>query len=602
MEVPEEDLRYPQLNFLPGVLRPLQMIMFIICCVSMIGALIFCNIWSTQHNGLWNYDGVGSGRYFVFQFLPQILASIIILWLFVVEAAVRRLLPFTALASARRSECLGVMYNMSLFRSRFLLPDLSFLGLRQPLVGICLFIFWMSTFTIPLQASAFQTRLVNLDGQDTWRWTAVRPVVWTLVALYALLVTALLAILVRFSKKQTGLIWDATSLADLLVLIRRSNILHQFDGSETSADLGLNKPSLNHRLGYWRMSNKPQDIFYAIGQENEPMRKYSLRQGFQVGKPLKPTFQDPVSFDVEGQRPLKSTTLESLQTDIHSPKVRYRWTPWFLRDTFVAAWIATAMVLLVAFIVVSFVRRAVRNGFPPLLTSSTNPLGFSPADFLYSFLPSLLGLVLFLLWHSIDMYFRKLQPFSNLASPRGTSAEESLLLDYTSSLPVAVTIKAGAAGHYKVAWFSFISLLSVTLPVLGGGIFTAQFFAAEQEVREAACMPAFYALVVFVIIYATSFLFIWPGRRRCLPHDVRTLADLISFVYQSQILDDAAFSTPMSKTDLVTRLLSPPPGEKTKPKYAFGVFMGRDGKEHLGIDRLYRPGSGEMLITTGTMR
>ena len=31
-------------------------------------------------------------------------------------------------------------------------------------------------------------------------------------------------------------------------------------------------------------------------------------------------------------------------------------------------------------------------------------------------------------------------------------------------------------------------------------------------------------------------------------------------------------------------------------RYAFGIFVGRDGKEHLGIDRLQRPGSREMLV------
>lgn len=331
------------------------------------------------------------------------------------------------------------------------------------------------------------------------------------------------------------------------------------------------------------------------------MRRYSLLQGKLREKALEPAFQDPAGFDIEGQRPLKSATLGSLQIKIHSPAVRYRWTPWFLQDTFLIAWIATAIVLLVAFIVVSFVRHAVRDGFVPLLTSSTNSLGFSPADFLYSFIPSLIGLIFFLLWQSIDMYFRALQPFSNLANPRGTSAAESVLLNYTSCSPVAVTVKAAAAGHYKVAWLSFVSLLSVTLPILGGGIFTAQYFTSKQEVRVAACMPAFYALLGFVILYAISFLFIWPTQRRHLPHDIKTLADLISFVYQSPMLNDAAFKGPRSKTGLVTRLLSAPPGEKTQPRYAFGVFRGRDGKEHLGIDRLQRPGSGEMLITTGTM-
>lgn len=565
----------------------------------MIGVLIFCNIWSAQHSGLLDYDGVGSSRYFLFQYLPQLVASLIVVWRLVLEAALHRTLPFTALASERSSQRGGALHHMSLFPSRFILPNTALFSQRQPLLGVCFLIFWVSIFTIPLQASAFQTRLVDRNGEAMWRWTSVQPVSWTLVALYVLLAAALLTTLIHFNKRQTGLMWDATSLADLITMIQRSNLLHDFDESETLRDLRSEQSPREPRLGYWRLSNNPHDIFNTIGVENESMPGYLL-----PGKELKEKvpelrYQDPAGFDVEGQRPLKSASVgSSFQANIHSPVVRYRWTPWFLQETFVVAWIVTAFVLLVAFIVVSFVRQAVRNGFLPLLASSTNSIGFSPADFLYSFIPSLIGLVLFLLWQPFDMYFRALQPFSDLANPRGASAEESLLLNYTSCFPIAVSINAAIAGHYKVAWFSFISLLSITLPILGGGIFTAQFFTSEQEVRVAADMPAFYALLVFVIIYAISFLLVWPTRSRHLPHDIQTLADLISFLYQSPLLDDTAFKGPRSKPDLVTRLLSVQPGEKARSRYAFGVFRGRDGNEHLGIDRLQRPGSGEMILTT----
>ena len=566
----------------------------------MIGVLIFCNKWSARHNGISDYDGVGTRLYFVYQYLPQLLAGLIVIWRFVLEAAIHRVLPFSSLASGRSSERFGALHNISLFPSRFILPDVALFRQRQPLLGCCFLIFWVSTFTIPLQASAFQTRLIIVNGSDTWRWTAVQPVSWTLVALYVLLVFALLATLVQFHRRQTGLVWDATSLADLLVLIQQSNILHEFHETETS--IGLRSKDLwrNHRLGYWRLSNKPQEIFYAIGLEQEPVRGLNIEQDRPIGKAPKLRYQDPAGYDIEGQRPLESATIESLQTSIHSSAIRYRWTPWFLQDTFVVAWTATALVLLGAFIVVSFVKQAVRIGFHPQLAAATTSMGFSPAGFLYSFIPSLIGLMLFLLWQPFDMYFRALQPFSNLADSRGASAEESLLLNYTSCLPIVVSVRAAAAGHYKVAWFSFVSLISIIIPILGGGIFTAQFFTSEREVRVAADMSGFYALLVFLILYAISFLLVWPTATRRLPHDIKTLADLISFLYQSPLLNDPAFKEPKSKTDLVTSLLNASHGEGPQPRYGFGMFRGRDGEEHLGIDQLQRPGSEEMIITTGT--
>lgn len=260
-----------------------------------------------------------------------------------------------------------------------------------------------------------------------------------------------------------------------------------------------------------------------------------------------------------------------------------------------------AFVLMIAFLVVSFLHQAVAFGFLPLLPAPTTSLGFSPANFLYSFLPSLLGMILFLVWQPIDLYHRTLEPFARLANPRGDTAEETLLLNYTACAPIEVTFRAALAGHYRVAWISFISVLSITFPILGGGIFTAEFNVPAQQVREVATMPAYYALTVFVVIYAFSFLALWPEAKRRLPHDIRTVGDLVSFVYQSRMTSDAAFVEPTTRTDLLTSLLTIPRGENRLPRYAFGVYVGRDGKEHLGIDRLERPGVGEMIVTTARM-
>lgn len=569
----------------------------------MIAALIFCNVWSSQHNGLWQYDGVGTSRYFVFQFLPQILAIIIILWLLIIQRAIQRILPFSILSSDSNTGLNSkVFHDAALFPTNFLIPNVAFFRHGEPGLGFCFFSFWLSLYTVPLQCALFQTRYYTGGGEGVWRWTAVRPVGWTLLTLYASLVIALVVLMLRFRLRQTGLKWDPVSLADILVLFHRSNILSDFDGSEIPSARDRQRASKTYRLGYWKTSNRPNEIFYAIGEDHALVRRYSLEGGKMKANFGARTYAGQ-NMDLEGQRPVKTMTLESLQTNIHAPNIRFRWVPWFLKDTFVVAWIVIAIILMLAFVIVSFVNRAVERGFLPLLPAPTTSQGFSPANFLYSFVPSLIGMILFLLWQPIDLYFRALQPFANLSNTRGTSAEQSLLLDHNASLPIEASIKATLAGHYKVAWISFISLVSATLPVLAGGVFTAQFFPGSRDVRIAASMPAYEALVVFTVIYALSFLIIWPGRKRHLPHDIRTLGQLVSFFYQSPLLGDAAFKEPRSRIDLVTKLLGAPVGEKARPRYAFGVFFGRDGgREHLGIDRLQRTGSGEMIVTTGIMR
>lgn len=468
----------------------------------------------------------------------------------------------------------GVLHDMKLFPVNYLIPNLSFFRHQEPLLGLCSVIFWLGLFTIPLQSCLFQTRYYT--SENVWRWTAVQPIAWTLFVLYLLLLVALLLLLFRFIPRQTGLKWDPVSLADILSLFHRSNFLSDFAGSEMHTSSMSQHTAKHLRLGYWNTSKRASEAFHGIGEENAPVPRSSL------GEVVPNT-----DYDLEGQEPMKTSTFDTLR-DVHDPALRYRWTPWFLRDGMVVAWIVIALVLMVAFIVVSFVNHAVQRGFLPLLSAPTTTQGFSPADFLYSFVPSLIGVFLFLVWQPIDLYFRVLQPFASLAHPDGASAEQSLLLDYTACLPIEVTIKALINRHYKVAYISFISLLSLTLPVLAGGIFTAQFVVKSQDIRVIASMPGYYALVLFVAIYAVSFIVIWPTRKRRLPHDVSTLGQLVSFVYQSPLLAESAFADPKSKIDLVTKLLGTPAGEKEIPRYAFKVYVGRDAREHLGIDRLER--------------
>ncbi|KAI9703335.1 MAG: hypothetical protein M1836_007901 [Candelina mexicana] len=571
--------------------------------LTMITALAFSAIWSQKYDGLRSFNSAHDSSFFIFKFLPQIVGGLILLWLLVIDAAIHRTLPFTVMSSSNARSRSGALF-MNIFPKNFLMPRFSYFEAGQPLVGSVSVVFWLVIFTVPLLSSLYQPPFPYIDGQATGRWMTAMPIAWTLVAIYSLLAIALLVLAVHLVR-ETGLKWDPRTLADVLVLLQRSNNLDDYNASETFSSAKVFRTKLASRsdkLGYWRTSERPQTVFYAIGVEGTATRRYSLQYGKVKERISPPLERDSLGFDIENQRPRKSSTMESLQANIHAPSVRYRHVPWFLRDTFVVAWIVTALVLLVAFLVASFLRHALSHGFPPLLSATAGSDGFAGASFLYSFLPSLLGVLLFLAWQSIDMHFRALQPFANLASPRGTSAEKSLLLDYPACLPLEITLRAFTAGHYKVGYISLISLLSLALPILGGGTFSPVYTINAQQVLILAHLPAFYTLVAFLVLYTLSFLLIFPGRKRHLPHGITTLAEMISFVYQSPLLNDAAFRQPRSKTDLVTRLLNTPHGEHSKAKYAFGIYRGRDGEEHLGVDRLQRPGSGEMLITTGIMR
>ncbi|OAX83647.1 hypothetical protein ACJ72_01996 [Emergomyces africanus] len=582
---PSDGYRYPQLNFIPFVLRPLPLFSLTAVCLAMMASLVFCIIWSQRHDGLWAYDGLGGSRYFVFRFLPQLLAILITLWLLAVQSAVYRILPLTILSSGYGSK--KALQEIRILPHNFLLPDISLFRHGEWFPAIFLVIVWaVNMFTVPLQSSLFIARFYDQAGG--FQWTTTSGVAGTLVALYGLLVMALLGIMIRFSWRESGLLWDPVCLADLIPLIQKSNVLDQFYRTEISRTVEKDLLPREMRLGYWSSDTNDQDIIYGIGEANVTGDKESSRPKRQSQTSV------PDHGDSEQQH---LTNKDSFERNVHSPFVRYRWTAWFLRDSCVVAWIVIANVLIIAFIVVTFVKQPVRDGFDPLLSTLSSSTSFSPSNFLYTFIPSLIAIILFLLWQPIDQYFRAVQPFCDLSSPNGSNAEKSLLQSYPSCLPLEVTILALSAGHYKVAYISFMSLASLSIPVLAGGVFMARFYPEHDQIRISTFLPAYYTMMAFVVIYGLSFLVLWPRRKRYLPHAIYTYADIISFFYQSPLLSDKVFREPRTKADLVTRVIVAPPGEGEKALYAFGLYQGRDGQDHLGVDRLRRVGQVEMFVT-----
>ncbi|KAJ5885093.1 hypothetical protein N7495_009603 [Penicillium taxi] len=589
VDPPEKSLIYPALDYLPVVLRPWALGVGIFCCLLMIAGVVFCNVWSRRHDGIWLYDGTDTSRYFVMQFLPQILSAPIIIWTFVVQAAVYRISPFAIMAAERNHG--HVLQGLPIISKNFIIPDFSHFRYGEPLIGFTLFTIWLSNFfAIPLLSCLFQAKFYVVDGQGLWKWSSVQAIGWTLVAMYGLLAIGLLLLLVRFIRGLTGLMWDPVSIADLISIIQRSNVLHDYEHSETVPSVRETLDPRVLRIGYWKLSMK-RDIFYGIGEMDASIRTPSLHQTEKVRD--QPQGLAKVKFDLENNGTYANNPLDE---HLYSSFTRYRWTPWFLRRATVIIWVLILLALFIAFVVVSFVNHAIEDGFAPRLPTLPSVSAFSASNFLYSFIPALIGNFLFLAWQPIDTYFRALQPFVELSSPQGAPAETSILLTYPSSLPVQITIQAIINGHLKVAWLSFMSLITIAIPILAGGIFIALSYG-QNVIRISAVLPAYYTLIAFCALYALSFMATWPGRHRYLPHDISTLADLVSFLYQSPLLADKLLREPRSKTDLVTRLIIAPPSERLFPSYGFGIYVGRDGREHLGIDRIHRPGRTDMLIT-----
>jgi len=629
------------LNFLPGILRPAQLGLFIALLVLYLIALILAAIWSLVNTGLWHYTGFGNGRYFVFNYLPTLLGTVLLLWLFQIQIAVTRISPFLALSSSsQRTREEGA--DLPLYKTDFLLPSfLPHFRAGQTMLGFFALVAWLQVFTLPLLASAFNVYFLGSPDDGEWRWIATQGVIWPVIALYAFLTIALIALLVHLLRlRETGMKWDPRSLADLMVLLERSNALAE------DAELCTETA----RIGLWRTSHRPNEVFHAYGFAGKEVRKYSLEDGRITEKQAAHAQPAAGLSDLEASRPDTAATHEQEpERESDEAMLPHRASshsslninsmislPWFLRPVFTSLWAISAVVLLLAFLVVSYLPSTrVAAGFNPSIPAPVNSMGYSGTNFLYSFIPTVLGELCLLLWLNCDMAHRRLAPFLSLLSEfEGETAESSLLLSYHADLPFHVTLVALANAHYRTAWLTIVTLIAATLPTLAGGVFWAQFFIPTQSILISAHMPAFYAITVFVTLYALSYLLLLPitHAERRLAHasssnynPVLTFADILALVRHSRVLDDVAFHSPASKIDLVTRLLSAPAGASLgergsrlgeagasftsvadsirgfgdarqralgglgvmeTPKYALGRFTGRNGREYGGIGRL----------------
>lgn len=565
------DRTYPPLTFKPRILRPFSMVIFMILCILMTAALIFSAIYADQAPGLAPYPGtIYSGQYFVFRLLPQLLAAIILIYAQSIVSTSLRILPFTALASEDARKRYLALFQ-KLYPTSFFWPRL--VGPWQ--VKAFSLATWLSLFTLPLQSAVFTCILVDRQ----WTWSPVVGVIWTLVAIYIILVLATGCLMVFWFRQWTGLAWDIRSLGDLIPLLNRSNTTHSYKGTD-SPEAGRHLKSLLRdrwfdRLGYWRAEDSQTGgLWYSIGSSGTHAARDAETLYEIMGKRAS---YDP-SFD--------SHDLANPTSLSHS---RYSHLPWFLRNGPMAASVVAATAVLLAVLVLSFLPQTrLADGFSPLLPAKPDTGSFSAANFLYSFLPSLVGMLPFLHFQAVDLALRLVQPWGDLSRQDGAAASKSILADYTACLPLHSTLRAAKAGHWRVAITSLMAVLFVAIPILAGGLFMA-LTIESHNVRMFTNVPVFGVFVSFLILYAVCLFLVLPGRRQfLLPHDVACLAEMISFASADELTQDAAFRAVRSREDLAMRLGAEKRGDpREETIWHFGCAPGKDEKR-LSIRRLKR--------------
>ncbi|KAI8626968.1 hypothetical protein F5Y19DRAFT_184203 [Xylariaceae sp. FL1651] len=559
----------PPLTHKPWILRTPSLLLLATLSVLMITALIFSAVYSSGRNGFTTYaHSIYGGQYFLFRVLPQLIGAILLIYAQCIIAAVFRVFPFSAMASDDRRERRNAVF-LPLYPRSFLWPQL--FGPWN--VWLPALVVWLMNFTIPLLSSLFTVVLV--DG--VWTWSTVQGVAWTLVAVYVSLLLSTVVLFIYWRHRRTGMIetWDVRSIADIIFLVSQSNSLPQYRGLETAATRRKMRKVLDgtaERLGYWTTPEVPENsIFWGFGvpttKDDLDMEKWDKRNWAAQRNESRPV----VFSDVEDQK--------------QPWAVRFRYLPWCFRDSQIIFFVVAGTVLLIALIVVSFVHSTdLRDGFLPGLSAGPMAGAFSPADFLYSFLSSLIGLILFLSFQSLELTLRIMAPWGELAREEGSRAETSLLLDYAACLPWHTTFKALRYKHWRVAFVSFLAPLFILIPVLSGGLFMA-LTSRSGVVRMYPNVPIFALILTLLFLYLAALISLVPNRKQFrLPHAVTCLAEIMSFCCNEQLRTDEAFD--QTKTATRNQLKSALDCGKDwhrQGRWNFGA--GKNNEERLGIKR-----------------
>lgn len=557
-----------------------------ILCMMMITALVFSAIYSRQRAGLWEYVGtINSGQYFLFRVVPALLGAVILLYAQCIVITMLRIRPFARLAAADKETRLDAIFD-DMYPTSFLRPQL--VGTWH--VWVPNLITWLMNFTLPLQSCLFT--VIYVDGK--WKWATVQGVAWALVALYALLLLAISIEMFCWLVGKTGVMWDPRSIADIVALVANSNTLDDYRHTELLGSRDQLKHVLykarTDRLSYWGWADheRTDDLWYGLGRQGEwgNNRNSEFEVTDEKGRPQSQDTRTQPKH-VEEVDPWGDIELEG--TAMH-PRVRYRHLPFCLKDLPLMIFIILGFFLLVALLVVSFLPQTrVLAGFLPLLSAAPIQGAFSAADFLYSFLPALLGTFLFVAFQDLDLHLRILQPWGELSAPPagGAMPEASVLADYAACYPLQATLHALRNRHWRVALVSLCALLFVLVPAFAGGMFLA-LTPEDGIVRVFPQVPFFILVVALLTVYWLLLVLVLFPRRQAfrLPHGVTCLAEVISFVANEDCVRDEAFQGMIrNKTTLVGQL-GVDRRDEDKPRWTLHTGGRGAQDDRLGVRRV----------------
>ncbi|KAL1622901.1 hypothetical protein SLS56_008582 [Neofusicoccum ribis] len=212
------------------------------------------------------------------------------------------------------------------------------------------------------------------------------------------------------------------------------------------------------------------------------------------------------------------------------------------------------------------------------------------------FLLTAIGTIIKLLWGTLDMDVRIVEPFYILS--RRNAPPRTLTLDYTGTMPGYLPVKAFFNRHYLVALVGVGAIMTevLTVCVSSFSVDGQKFIAGDghdlkpgdennsSRYNTDETFKSFwvsFALAIGILVYLCVVASLVYAMRRhyFLPRQPGTIASVLAFIHQSNMLVSFVDTQRKNSTEMTKYL------ESMGKTYALGWFRGRDGEDHCGIDQ-----------------
>lgn len=187
-------------------------------------------------------------------------------------------------------------------------------------------------------------------------------------------------------------------------------------------------------------------------------------------------------------------------------------------------------------------------------------------------LPVLVSALIKQLWATLQFNVKMLEPFHTL-SKGNARPEQTLTLDYQGTPYGVILFKSLLNKHWMVALVSLGAILGDLLTI------TLSSLAVKSETRISFFSSSVLSIAIIVFMICSACLILVKRRKPFMPRQPSTIASVLAFIYQSQMLDDFTDTQYFNNKQMQQMLMG------TKKRYGLGWFRGRDGRPHCAIDQ-----------------